>query len=492
MNNSGAFTKLRPLSLLRQLSNCSDSTCLQALSNSVSWSIYLEQGKITYATHSVEPFDRLERHLRRLSHQIPLLTSEVRVQLRLMFEPDLHNQLIEHNSNSISHPPEYQAIFWLVSQEHLHSTQAAMLVQELVKEVIESFLLIKEGTYQLTEPLKRMPKNCQLDVEKILECCQIGLQNWQAFVPQISSPYQRPYLLINSKLEEKDLPNLQPHLTNCMKGFSLRHLAVILNQDEIQLVGDLYPYIVNGAIILHEPDPPFDRLPKIFEQRYLRWSLTCAERSRGSLPALSLRRRVEVRATPELFSKSITDLVHSKEKLSITLNSYAVISEENIVPVQRLRQISAPPKANFQEPTISNNINPASQRVTAATVTAEKVHKIVSVDDSRTILKEISYFLENENFSVVTINDPIKAVLSIIRHKPDLILLDLNMVGIDGYELCRIIRNNSIFKRTPIIFVTGNKGIVDQVKARLVGASGYLTKPFTRTELLKMVFMHLT
>jgi two-component system, chemotaxis family, response regulator PixG len=82
--------------------------------------------------------------------------------------------------------------------------------------------------------------------------------------------------------------------------------------------------------------------------------------------------------------------------------------------------------------------------------------------------------------------------MSIIRHKPDLILLDLNMAGIDGYELCRIIRNNSMFKNTPIIFVTGSKGIVDKVKARLVGASGYLTKPFTRAELLKMVFMHLT
>lgn len=92
----------------------------------------------------------------------------------------------------------------------------------------------------------------------------------------------------------------------------------------------------------------------------------------------------------------------------------------------------------------------------------------------------------------MTINDPVKAVLSIIRHKPDLILLDLNMLGIDGYELCRIIRNNSIFQNTPIIFVTGNKGIVDKVKAKLVGASGYLTKPFTRAELLKIVFMHLT
>jgi two-component system, chemotaxis family, response regulator PixG len=487
MNNSGTFTKLRPLSLLRQLSNCSDSTCLQALSNSVSWWIYVEEGKITYATHSVEPFDRLERHLRRLSHQIPLLTSEVRVQLRLMFEPDSHSQLIEHDRNPTSYPPEYQAISWLVSQQYIDFTQAAVLVQELVKEVIESFLLIKEGTYELTELLNKMPTSCRLYVGKILESCQVRLQNWQAFVPKISSPYQRPYLLINSNLQEKDLPNLQPDLTNWMKGFSLCHLAAILNQDEIQLAQSLYPYILKGEIILHEPDPPFDKLPKIFEERCLRRSLSVRVASPRVVVGTASRR--EVRATPMLLSKLILGLVDTKQKISTTVND---ISEENIAAVQRLPQIYPSLNENFQEPTILNNINPASQRVTPATVTAQKVHKIVSVDDSPTILKEISYFLENENFSVVTINDPLKAALSIIRHKPDLILLDLNMLGIDGYELCRIIRNNSIFQKTPIIVVTGSKGIVDKVKAKLVGASGYLTKPFTRAELLKIVFMHLT
>ncbi|PHJ60474.1 chemotaxis protein CheY [Nostoc linckia z18] len=456
MNNSGVFAKLRPLSLLRQLSNCSDTTCLQASSNSVSWLIYLEQGKITYATHSVEPFDRLERHLRRLSHQIPLLTNEVRVQVRLMFEPDLHSQLTEQDAQSTSQPPEYQAIYWLVSQQHLHSTQAAALIQELVKEVIESFLLIKEGSYELSEPFSRMPKICRFDIEKILERCQARLESWQSFGPQISSPYQRPYLLANNQLEQKDLPNLQPNLTNWMKGFSICHLAAILNQDEIKLARQLYPYIVQGRIILHEPDPPFDKLPKLFEEK-------------SFLPKLT------------------TDLFDTQEEINSSLD----IPQENDV-VEQLPQNSTPPTANFQEPTISNNINSPSERVAAATVTPPKIHKIVSVDDSPTILKEISHFLENENFSVVTINDPLKAVLSIIRHKPDLILLDLNMAGIDGYELCKIIRNNSMFKQTPIIFVTGNKGIVDKVKARLVGASGYLTKPFTQADLLKIVFMHLT
>ncbi|AFY31958.1 response regulator [Calothrix sp. PCC 7507] len=466
MNIAGTFTKLSPQSLLRQLSGSSDSTCLRTLSNSVSWSIYLEQGKITYATHSVEPFDRLERHLRRLSHQVPLLTSETRVQLRLMFEPDSQSQFPEQHNDTGDQPPEYQAIYWLVSQQHLHSTQAAVLIQELVKEVIESFLLINAGIYELSDSLERVPRICRLDVEKILERCETRLQSWQSLAPQISSPYQRPHLLINSPLHKKNLPDLQPSLTNWMKGFSLRHLAVIMNQDEIQLARNLSPYILKGGIILHEPDPPFDKLPKTFDE---------SSASPNYITELVERELIAAVVKPS----------------SIAARTYPEISVENIATVQRLPQISVPPTDKVQELTIPNNINHLPERVTTATVTAKKTYKIVSVDDSPTILKEISRFLEDENFSVVTINEPLKAVMSIIRHKPDLILLDLNMAGIDGYELCRIVRNNSMFKNTPIIFVTGNKGLVDKVKARLVGASGYLTKPFTRAELLKIVFMHL-
>jgi Response regulators consisting of a CheY-like receiver domain and a winged-helix DNA-binding domain len=153
--------------------------------------------------------------------------------------------------------------------------------------------------------------------------------------------------------------------------------------------------------------------------------------------------------------------------------------------------ISNLPQEDFSKEIVDGNIDTNSQKVEFDPKITQKIYKIISVDDSPAILKEISRYLENENFNLVTINEPVKAVMSIIRHKPDLILLDLNMAGIDGYELCRIIRNNSMFKNIPIIFVTSNKGIIDKVKARFVGASGYLTKPFTRTELLNIIFMHL-
>jgi len=462
MRNFGTFTVLRPQSLLKQLSNGVDTTCLQAFSNLVTWSIYIEQGTITYATNSVEPFDRLERHLRRLN----LLSSEIRVQLRMTFEPELSNQSISDSNDLSSQPADYQAINWLINESHLDNDQATILIQELVKEVIESFLLVKVGTYALSDSRQTVTKICRLDVEKTLESCQIRLQNWQSFSPHISSPYQRPYLLINSKIHSKNLPQLPPELTTWMKGFSLRHLAVIMNQDEMQLVQNLYPHIVKGGVIMHEPDPPFDQLPKY--------------------PPESL---ASSRYTTALLNRQFIDTVVEPSNLNAQPETAVAVEDFNLVV--RSPQTSPPSRQNLQELTIPNTINSAPERVTTTTVTAKKTYKIVSVDDSPTILKEISRFLESENFSVVTIDDPLKAVMSIIRHKPDLILLDLNMAGIDGYELCKIIRNNSMFKQTPIIFVTGNKGIVDKVKAKLVGASGYLTKPFTSAELLKLVFMHL-
>ena len=118
-------------------------------------------------------------------------------------------------------------------------------------------------------------------------------------------------------------------------------------------------------------------------------------------------------------------------------------------------------------------------------------YTIACVDDSPTVLATIRKYLDDETLSVELISNPVSALMKIIRLKPKLILLDVTMASIDGYELCRLVRNHSHFRETPIIMVTGNTGIIDRVKASLVGASGYLAKPFDQTDLLKMVFKHL-
>jgi twitching motility two-component system response regulator PilG len=103
----------------------------------------------------------------------------------------------------------------------------------------------------------------------------------------------------------------------------------------------------------------------------------------------------------------------------------------------------------------------------------------------------VKHFLDESTFSVVMINDPVKALMQILRSKPDIILLDVEMPNLDGYELCSLLRRHSAFKNIPIIMVTGRTGFIDRAKAKMVRASGYLTKPFSQSDLLKMVFKHI-
>ncbi len=119
------------------------------------------------------------------------------------------------------------------------------------------------------------------------------------------------------------------------------------------------------------------------------------------------------------------------------------------------------------------------------------IYTVACIDDSPTVLNAIQKFLEDQSLSVVAINDPVKALMQIVRSKPDLILLDITMPNLDGYELCALLRRHPRYKRTPIVMVTGNTGLIDRARAKLVRASGYLTKPFTQSDLLKMVFKHL-
>lgn len=126
------------------------------------------------------------------------------------------------------------------------------------------------------------------------------------------------------------------------------------------------------------------------------------------------------------------------------------------------------------------------------TQAAAKGHyTIVCIDDSPTVLQAISCFLDDKSFSVVMVNDPVKALMQVVRSKPDLILLDVGMPNLDGYELCRLLRRHPTFKNLPIIMVTGHTGFLDRAKAKLVGSSGYLTKPFNQSDLLKIIFQHL-
>ncbi|OIP75147.1 MAG: two-component system response regulator [Oscillatoriales cyanobacterium CG2_30_44_21] len=122
--------------------------------------------------------------------------------------------------------------------------------------------------------------------------------------------------------------------------------------------------------------------------------------------------------------------------------------------------------------------------------TEERSPRILCIDDSVTICRAVEYILHNHGYQVMAIASPTKALSLIFQHKPDLILCDIAMPELDGYELCGMLRKSSAFAKTPIIMLTGKDGFIDRVKARMVGATEYLTKPFGERELLTTIEKH--
>lgn len=347
---------LHLLSTLAQLTSQQASGCLHVSDRTQDWILFLERGKLVYASTSANPFGRLDRHLRRLSSQNPSLVSPVRVQVRLLFEKPMND--IEHACN------DYEAICWLVEQQYLMRDQAGELISELAKELLETLLPVKYGSsHWLSEDrLGKLPRLCHLDLRSLIESCQIKPHRAQVVGPRSSPTVTLPTPSHQPRLRET-VP--QSPSTNWAYSPGLASSATE----------------VDGSTMLV---------------------------GRGSLPL------------------------------------------------------------------------------------AKTTYTVACIDDSPTVLSAIESYLDDQAFQVLRIGHPVSALMQVIRNRPDLILLDVTMPNLDGYELCSLLRRHVAFKQTPIIMVTSNRGFIDRAKAKLVGASGYLTKPFTQPELLKVIFQHLS
>jgi twitching motility two-component system response regulator PilG len=113
--------------------------------------------------------------------------------------------------------------------------------------------------------------------------------------------------------------------------------------------------------------------------------------------------------------------------------------------------------------------------------------KVVCIDDGVTIRETVEHILSQNGYEIRTIANPLEALSLVFQLKPDLILCDIAMPELDGYEICAMLRKSTAFRQIPIVMLTGKDGFIDRVKARMVGATDYLTKPFGESELLMLV-----
>jgi two-component system, chemotaxis family, response regulator PixG len=401
-----AIDQLTPVKAIESLAQNAANGFLIVTSEGVNWYIYFVEGKIFYANHSLDPFERLELNLRRTAKQNGI---ELDQQLYL----DLRDHFANIKVESFYPSSDYQALCSLVTEKRLTEAQAIGIVQNLTKEALRSFLLLNKFTARFVEKTTDTTILWSTNFLLKIKECQDENDAWKALGPAITSPHQRPYLINGGVGMAADA---RARLNKILVGFDFQQLSLVINQDSLDIAKSLHKLLQSGIVGLWEPRPPLDRLPKTHSE--------VATAAKSSIP--------------------VTD--------------------------------------SFGGPTVPLPTN---------TEPPARVYKIVCIDDSPTVLREMDRFLDSDVFQIHPIVDSATALMKIMRIAPDIILMDVGMPNIDGYKLCSMLRRNSMFKKIPIIMVTGNTGLIDRAKAKMSGCTDYMTKPFTQASLIEMVFKHI-
>ena len=116
--------------------------------------------------------------------------------------------------------------------------------------------------------------------------------------------------------------------------------------------------------------------------------------------------------------------------------------------------------------------------------------KVMVIDDSKTIRRTAETLLKNVGCDVITAIDGFDALARIVDHHPHIIFVDIMMPRLDGYQTCALIKSNRAFKSIPVIMLSSKDGLFDKAKGRIVGSDQFLTKPFSRDELLSAIKAH--
>lgn len=116
--------------------------------------------------------------------------------------------------------------------------------------------------------------------------------------------------------------------------------------------------------------------------------------------------------------------------------------------------------------------------------------RVMVIDDSKTIRRTAETLLRKEGFDVITARDGFEALGKIADYRPDLIFLDIMMPRLDGYQTCALIKHHQVFRHTPVVMLSSKDGLFDRARGRVVGSDNYVTKPFTKEELLAAIERH--
>ncbi|MGC1309681.1 MAG: response regulator [Phormidesmis sp.] len=400
------------------------------LGNTAQWSIYFHMGRMVWANSRIHPVRRWHRQMRKHCPQlVEAVTQHKNDQTTILYAELHYSRLVER-----------------VRKGELNRINVAKAVEDYLSEIL--FDIVHQGTlchlqskrgFTLVDVEKRLSNSLFLIVraEQAWQQTRYDWQAWQQAELVKCSPNLAPVFGQPAELRNRTSAAVYQHLVSVVDGQqTFRDISVRLNQPLLPLTRRIIPYIRQGVMGLVRVD--------------------------------DLEMEASARQPPALSTDDwTTNIAKGASRLQTA---------------QKLAYPSLEAETNEDENHWRSHLSMPAK---------VKLHSdaplIIYIDDSPKDSKLMGDILQSAGFRFQNIQEPTHALPLLIEHKPQMIFLDLVMPVANGYEICSQVRRVSLFKDIPIVIVTSNDSISDRVRAKMVGASGFLGKPIQRAKVLKVV-----
>ena len=421
------------------------------------WFIYYLLGRIVWTKSRIHSLRRWQRHL---AVHSPVFFEQITQPINLSYESW-----------------NYASLARLVKLKQFRRDQFSKVVESCITENL--FDLLQVGTvqhaqfghtltYEAHEKKAASLPFIMLQQERAWQEAQQEWHVWEQAGLAKFSPDWAPTITHLETLKAQTPPQTLQTLTTFVDGTStLRDLAIKFKQPIIPLTKSILPYVSRKMLSL-------SAVPDIVENA----------NDGFSIELVGSHQSVETQSPQEANS-----LASSSTQVTPQPQEQQPLSESEVISTLSVKQ---PPLPQV-EPSLA--AAPLSSEQAKGAQASRKLRNtdpgIIYIDDSPTDSRAMCEIVESLGYQYTNIPDPLQALPMLIEFKPKLIFLDLVMPIANGYEVCSQIRRISTLKEIPVIIVTSNDGIADRVRARLVGASGFLGKPIQHKKVVKVLKKHL-
>jgi chemotaxis family two-component system response regulator PixG len=374
---------------------------------------------------------------------------------------------------------EYSILTKLREQKLIEQQQLVSLITSSIAEVLFDIMQYIEAKRNGDNPAGQLSHSTVVgEVPGVLlavipteEVLKRATQAWQEWRDAGLASYSPNLFPIIQQIEVLQGQASSKQIIALVDGTkTLRGLGQKSGRDVLALTGLLMPFVKTGAIA-------FSPTPKLRQVGISKETGNPSSTVNNSNSSLKIEEDTVLQVAPN-FNK-VAPPATSKEIFSpssaVNNFNYSLKKEENTVI-----QVAPPTVIQVAPPTVRKAIIDVSRPLVAC------------VDDSPMICRSLEEILTHQGYRFVGIQDSLTAVLNLIKTKPDFIFLDLLMPKVNGYEICSQIRKTPSLKNVPVVILTGKDGIVDRMRAKLVGATDFLGKPVEADKVLNMLHKYLS